>query len=78
MIRFSGCCINCTPPKRSIGCHGRCAEYLESKQEHERVVEEYKRSKSGQLDAHLMFRDFVDRTKKKKNTRGEWKGGESR
>ena len=29
------CCKGCVPPKRHIGCHGKCEEYLEEKRDYE-------------------------------------------
>lgn len=36
------CCRNCVPPKRHLGCHDRCKEYLEEKAEDERIKEKTK------------------------------------
>ena len=29
------CCRNCKPPKRHVGCHSKCEEYLEEKAKHQ-------------------------------------------
>ena len=29
------CCYGCVPPKRHIGCHGTCAEYIQASTENE-------------------------------------------
>ena len=42
-----GPCKDCIPPKRHIGCHGYCEEYIEWKGELERqkqAVKEWKES----------------------------------
>lgn len=31
------CCKNCVAPKRHIGCHATCAEYLSEKKEHDEL-----------------------------------------
>ena len=36
MIR---CCKDCVAPKRHVGCHSSCPEYLKAKEEHDRVVQ---------------------------------------
>lgn len=33
------CCRNCVPPKRHIGCHGTCEQYLKEKAEYEKQKE---------------------------------------
>lgn len=43
------CCKDCVAPKRHVGCHGTCPEYLKEKAEHdERAAEDYKRRKLNQ------------------------------
>ena len=29
------CCHGCVPPKRKVGCHATCSEYLQEKKNHE-------------------------------------------
>jgi hypothetical protein len=69
-------CRGCKPPDRYAGCHGRCKKYLESKEEHERMMEQHRREVKGCLDAWSFFRDSLERLAKRNHKRGEWKGSE--
>ena len=49
------CCYKCIPPKRHIGCHASCEEYIEEKALHEKykntkknktLIDEYCRKRS--------------------------------
>ena len=31
------CCSGCVPPKRQVGCHVWCEEYLAEKKEHDEI-----------------------------------------
>lgn len=31
------CCKGCEPPKRHVGCHGKCPEYIQEVEEHREV-----------------------------------------
>ena len=33
------CCKNCVPPKRHLGCHSKCKEYAEEKEEWDKKKE---------------------------------------
>ena len=33
------CCKNCVPPKRHLGCHSTCEQYLREKAEYEKQKE---------------------------------------
>lgn len=33
------CCKNCVPPKRHLGCHNECTEYIQEKEQREKENE---------------------------------------
>ena len=39
------CCKDCVPPKRHVGCHAKCEQYLKEKAEHEKMKEWEHKSK---------------------------------
>lgn len=69
-------CKDCKPPERSLGCHGRCKKYLESKEEHEQKSDQRRREQKGRVDAYSFFRDSLEKLAKGSHKRSEWKGGE--
>jgi hypothetical protein len=76
MIPFPDCCKDCKPPKRSVGCHGRCKEYMDSKESHAQRTEQYKRERKKESDACAVMLDSMERAVKRNHSRGEWKGSE--
>ena len=48
------CCKDCVPPKRHIGCHGYCEEYIEEKIriEQEKKMEREKSERSRVLNPY--------------------------
>lgn len=38
MSRFD-CCKNCVAPKRHVGCHSTCEEYIEAKGKYDKIRE---------------------------------------
>ena len=76
MIPFPNCCKECKPPKRAVGCHGHCKEYLDSKEEHEKRLDQDRRIRKGQADAYAVLQDSREKSMKKRNTKGKWKGGD--
>ena len=40
-INVIKCCKDCVPPKRHIGCHSSCKEYLNERMEHDKIKNEY-------------------------------------
>ena len=50
------CCKDCVAPKRHLGCHDYCKEYLKEKEEHERQKEASRKEKlivNGIVDQQL-------------------------
>ncbi len=43
------CCKDCTPPKRRIGCHGYCEEYIKEKVVLEQIREKERKWKEANL-----------------------------
>jgi hypothetical protein len=39
------CCKDCVAPKRHLGCHGSCAEYIAEKAEYDRLKEIYEKDR---------------------------------
>ena len=39
------CCNGCVPPKRHIGCHATCEDYISEKKKHEKKLKEIRRRK---------------------------------
>jgi hypothetical protein len=71
MIPFPDCCKDCKPPKRSVGCHGRCKEYMDSKESHAQRTEQYKRESKADSDVCAVWQDARERTTKRKHLRAE-------
>lgn len=40
------CCKGCVPPKRHVGCHSECEEYLKDKEELKKRKEQIKMNES--------------------------------
>lgn len=59
------CCEKCVPPKRKIGCHSDCPDYLKAKAKYE---EDKKKEK--ELINPLVYRSqFVGNAKKRKKSK---------
>lgn len=60
------CCIDCVPPKRHVGCHSTCEEYLKEKAEWDAVKEEERKNRM--VDYTITNYDIkkMDKWRKKK------------
>lgn len=50
------CCNDCVPPKRHVGCHGTCEEYLDQKKRWEEDKKKIKENNS--KNQRIMSCDF--------------------
>lgn len=60
------CCNGCVAPKRHIGCHATCEEYIFQKSEHEKGLEkirEFKKIESGFCEDRLRNAKRIKRYK---------------
>lgn len=55
------CCILCTPPKRHIGCHSICKEYIECKEAFEKKKEALLEYKKQEYRGSKYYRKFGQR-----------------
>lgn len=46
------CCKECVAPKRHIGCHGNCEEYLAERAKYELLKEQYNQQKRISTDIY--------------------------
>lgn len=61
------CCNGCVAPKRHVGCHGTCPDYIKEKAEHDaRMAEDYKRR---HLNQNLNDQRYTAITKATRNKR---------
>ena len=58
-------CLNC--PKRTIGCHGKCEEYLKKVEEQKEI---YKDRERGEIEA-AYSRELMTRMWRRKKQKGE-------
>ena len=52
---FIKCCKDCKPPRRKVGCHATCKDYIDEKAEIDNNKEELKKQKCINKDAN----DFI-------------------
>lgn len=46
------CCKNCVAPKRHLGCHSTCPEYLSEKAAHDEMMAAY--AKEAKIDSAII------------------------
>lgn len=65
------CCNGCVPPKRHVGCHGTCPDYIREKAEHDALMaKEWQKRSINQGLTNETFR-AVQRASKGKRKRKE-------
>lgn len=73
MVNNCKSCKDCTPPKRHLGCHGHCEEYLGEKKELDKIRERLARERKYNQDyyesASTKFRYLKNQKKKPKFTK---------
>lgn len=52
MALFPDVCRGCKPPKRQVGCHSTCPEYLAAKEEHEKIQQKIRNAKDAEFADH--------------------------
>ena len=57
------CCNGCIPPKRYVGCHGVCEEFITQKKEQEEYKEKVKAKKLTESYHHQASVNRVYRSK---------------
>ena len=62
------CCKDCTPPKRYVGCHSQCKEYLKEKEEYEKQ-KEYARAHKTVSISEYDFNEVAFRNGRRKRRR---------
>lgn len=58
------CCKDCVAPKRHIGCHADCKEYLEEKAQYEKAKQKIKETKGPSICKSDWENNYCKRRKK--------------
>lgn len=48
------CCMECKPPKRYLGCHDRCPEYIKIKKANDSIRVEKNRCNAAEYQASIL------------------------
>lgn len=64
------CCKDCVPPKRFVGCHSTCPDYLREKEEWDNT----RKRMQAQRDAGMDFDKYYKRLYTRKKVGNRWKG----
>lgn len=63
------CCRFCGPPKRSVGCHATCENYIQEKKEYDEKQAQYRKELGEIID-----QDYVSKARKHRYmTSAGWK-----
>lgn len=55
------CCNGCVPPKRQLGCHDWCKEYLEEKAKYEKDKKKEKESRNAIINRSQFVGNAIHR-----------------
>lgn len=62
---MSGCCKNCNPPVRHLGCHDTCEKYLEYKAENDRIRKIQQQENQNRYTISLLRKEGVEQARRK-------------